>query len=1732
MTATIPNAATPTRPNYTWRDFIHLHLHTQYSILDGGCHIKRLPQRLEELGMKAVGISDHGTMGGLLAFHLGMKDAGIKGILGCEIYMCEKREHRGKHEDDDRNFWHLGLIARTTEGYYNLCTITTRGYREGYYYKPRVDWEILEDHSEGIIALTGCMGSPVMTAIFNGDLSLAKSRVERLIGIFGPENVYGEIQNVGIIRTIPPESEIAKKLNLEVIETMDLKTRELVKVCELSQHAANHLLVDEICKPLGIKYIATGDCHYLREEDADPHDALVCVSQPKKTLLDEKRFSLLPNKYYMRSAKEMKELLPDWPEAMAETMHLADRCDAEIPLDRPMLPQYIDKPAEFFQNLMWRPPHKPGNPSPDFDIEPFEITDEQGNPLWDSFVDKGLNKGLPIPEDIYWGLMWGGVEYADRTGKLREGVTQEAADQAAREVFIDRLVQQASSRRFLRDLCEKGMDRRYGPDWRNMPEHVDRLEFEFNTVDWMGFNDYFLWTWAIYAEAERRGIAAGPGRGSGAGSIMLYVLNVTQLDPIADDLLFERFLNPDRISMPDVDMDFSIHRRVELIEWISEECNRAARVLMSKMQGKPIEEVHCDTATSQIITYGVIRAKAAIKDAARVLGYEPKLANQITKLVPAKPPTITLEKSLDESPELRGLIARDPHVKRIVDLAFWLEGFNRNESIHAAGVVIYDRPLETIIPLQQKGAKAELTTAYEMKYVEMVGALKMDFLGLRNLDVIEDAIQKIKFTKGIDLSPYEIPVTDEKTYQMLASGDTAGVFQVESSGMQSSLRMIKPTEINDITALVALYRPGPMKNIPTYAARKHKIEEVIWEDDRLKESLGTTYGIAVYQEQLMQMTKTLANFTPGEADKMRKAVGKKLLDEMQKMEGKFVEGSVKNGLTAQLAKHIWERDFLPAADYSFNKCLAAETPVQLADGTWRSIADLHAAHASGEVLQLMSLWHDGQLRAHSVANIVSTGTKPVLEVTLSDGTRARMSADHRILTNQGYMRADQLMSGSSRVLTAADAVRDTRPRQLVPPVAVEVTAGLRTKLSGIAYQRAGYDQLKDWFTESAQFFVEKAATPSPSPVYADFYFDDVYWVVDALDRSDDYYRRRFGNLPYRVVAPEEIRLVMPAWRDGEAPSCGQLVVSVEAAGEAETFDIEMMLGGPRNFIAGEGHGLVSHNSHAACYGRLTYITAYLKCNHPHAYMAALLSSVMGTKDKGPLYLQETRRMGLPVLPPSINHSLNSFTVIERDPNKPLPDPEHAVEDAGMFEILVGLRAIKSVGENVIADIKRERESEKGLFTSFHDFVRRMPSANKTVLNQLIRSGALDNLGMTRRAMFESVEEILDERKKWHSRKEKEYLAAAVEKFAELHGEDERWQGKRGIDTPIKRAIEAVAKINHKEHEMPTMEVAVEKVLKALDNAQSADLKRVIKKEGLVGPAAEQRLADGMLDNADDRLHLAQELAELVVDMVPSVPEADETEAQEDLLQTLEEQIGLMDVAEWPKRELLQHEYDVLGIYISGHPLDEYYEEWSRFISLPIADISGKYLGQTAMLCGVVTASAKQKYGRNKEKTFYKFQVDDLSGSREIAFFTEISPEMWERLQPGALVSIKAQIKEDTFSRDDEETAEASDEVAIKLDGREIAMWDPTTVQDGPIKIQIPFPLRKQTKRLNQLEMILDSNPGEHQVIIQQLSESGSIEKEMDFGTAKLTPQLMHALRRTLTWRTVSGKRMNGRKYVK
>jgi DNA polymerase III subunit alpha len=873
--------------------FVHLHVHSEYSILDGACRIPELAARTAELEMPAVALTDHGSLAGAVELYREAGKQGIKPILGCEVYVCDDRRLQ------EKGYHHLTLLAEDNEGYANLIKLASTAYLEGYYYKPRVDWELLSERSKGLIALSGCLSGRVCKALENGNRTEAEGELARLRDIFGAEQTFIEIQDAGL--------EIQKGIN---------KT------------------LAEVSAQTGLQLVATGDVHYLRHEDAQSHEALLCI-QSGDSLANPSHWKFDTDQFYLKSPAEMAQDFADYPEAVRNTLAIAERCNVTMELGRILLPKY------------------------------------------------------PTPND-------------------RDG--------------FDYLV----------ELCEKGLQKRYE---RSTPELQERLKFELKTIKEMGFADYFLIVWDFIRFAKTNGIGVGPGRGSAAGSLVAYCLEITDIDPIKYELLFERFLNPGRKSMPDIDIDFSVHGRDRVINYVAEKYGR--------------------DRVAQIITFGTMMARAAVRDAGRVLEIPYGTVDKVAKLIP-EGPKVYLDDCLKPNGELKKAYDADEIVRKIVDLAKPLEGLVRQDSIHAAGVVIGDRPLTDYVPLQQKGADQEVVTQFAMEDVEALGLLKMDFLGLRNLDVIE----KAEDLTGIDIA--KIPLDDKKTYEMLARGESVGVFQFEGSGMREALRQVKPSEFEDLIALVALYRPGPMSYIPVYGRRKAGGEQVQYLDPRLEPITGPTYGICIYQEQYMEIAKQLAGFSPAEADDLRKAIGKKIHSLMASLKDKFLEGCAKNNVTPAVANQLW-KDMEQAQDYSFNK------------------------------------------------------------------------------------------------------------------------------------------------------------------------------------------------------------------------------------------------------------------SHAACYALIAYRTAYLRANRPAEYMAALISSVMNTKDKVPFYVAACDEMGIEVLPPDVNVSAEDFRVVEG-------------------KIRFGLNAVKNVGETAVRAILAAR-ADGGPFTSIWDFCERVDPqvVNKRALESLVKSGAFDSTGAPRKGMHDALE---------------------------------------------------------------------------------------------------------------------------------------------------------------------------------------------------------------------------------------------------------------------------------------------------------------------------------------------------------------------------------------------------------
>jgi DNA polymerase-3 subunit alpha len=765
---------------------VHLHAHSEYSLLDGACKIDAMAARAAELGQPALGLTDHGVMNGAIDLYKACKKHGIKPIAGLEAYLVDDRHAIKEQTRYERN--HLTLLAETDQGFANLVKLTSAGFLEGFSRgKANVDMDLLAQHAEGVIVLTGCLQSRFCRRLIEERKDDARAHLDDLIQAFGPEQVYFEVQKNGIAE----------------------------------QDKANEGIV-HYARELGRPVVGTADVHYLRREDFDNHAALLCVQT--KSTLQMPKMSFDTNEFYIKSSEEMAESFAEWPEAVPTTLEIAERCNIDIELGKLLLPRY-----------------------------PTENGEEPGV--------------------------------------------------------------------MLRRIAMDGLRARYGDP--PPAEAVERLEFELGVIEEMGFESYFLIVWDFVTFAKENGIAVGPGRGSAAGSIVSYCLRITDLDPLANELMFERFLNPGRKSMPDIDIDFSVRGRERMIRYVGEKYGRES--------------------VAQIITFGKMAPRAATRDAARVLGYDyatgDKLAKQIPEPIMGRSPSF--EECLAPGQELRKTYDEDADAKKIVDVAQGLEGIIRNNSIHAAAVVIADRPLQEIVPLQlaeDKSAPAapnpngngsgkperqyKIVTQYSMNPIEEIGLLKMDFLGLRNLDVIEDAIDIIERSRGERIDMEQIPIDDAKTYAMLAAGDSTGVFQFESEGMRDALRRVKPTEFADIVALGALYRPGAMAYIPTYAKGKKDPSSVRYPDPRLKAITEETHGCVIYQEQLMQIARQMAGFSGAQADDLRKAIGKKKRDLMATMKDKFMEGLAESGTDPSVAKDLWKLNEA-AADYSFNKSHAA-----------------------------------------------------------------------------------------------------------------------------------------------------------------------------------------------------------------------------------------------------------------------------------------------------------------------------------------------------------------------------------------------------------------------------------------------------------------------------------------------------------------------------------------------------------------------------------------------------------------------------------------------------------------------------------------------------------------------------------------------------------------------------------------------------------------------------------------
>ena len=752
--------------------FAHLHVHTEYSLLDGSNKIKEYVARVKELGMDSAAITDHGVMYGVIDFYKAAKAAGINPILGCEVYVAPgSRFDREAGSGEDR-YYHLVLLAENNQGYSNLMKIVSKGFVEGFYYKPRVDLELLREYHEGIIALSACLAGEVARYLTRGMYEDAKEAALRYQDIFGKGNFFLEMQDHGI-----PD-----------------------------QQTVNQQLL-RMSRETGIQLVATNDVHYTMAEDAQPHDILLCLQTGKK-LADEDRMRYEGGQYYVKSPQEMERLFPYALEALENTQKIADRCHVEIEFGVTKLPKY-DVP--------------------------------EGYTSWE----------------------------------------------------------------YLNKLCFEGLERNYDPV---TPELKERLEYELDTIRNMGYVDYFLIVWDFIKYARDHDIMVGPGRGSAAGSLVAYSLGITQLDPIKYDLLFERFLNPERVSMPDIDVDFCFERRQEVIDYVVEKYGKDRVV--------------------QIVTFGTLAARGVIRDVGRVLDMPYSQVDVIAKMIPSEL-NMTIDRALEMNPELRRAYEEQEEIHYLIDMAKRLEGLPRHTSMHAAGVVISQKDVDEYVPLS-RAQDGSITTQFTMTTLEELGLLKMDFLGLRTLTVIQNAVKLIKKDTGKDIDIDKIDFDDKKVLNSLGSGHSEGVFQLESAGMKNFMKELKPQSLEDVIAGISLYRPGPMDFIPQYIRGKNRPDTIRYDCPQLEPILAPTYGCIVYQEQVMQIVRSLAGYTLGRSDLVRRAMSKKKASVMEKERQNFVYGNPEEGVPGCIANGIPEKtankiydDMIDFAKYAFNKSHAA-----------------------------------------------------------------------------------------------------------------------------------------------------------------------------------------------------------------------------------------------------------------------------------------------------------------------------------------------------------------------------------------------------------------------------------------------------------------------------------------------------------------------------------------------------------------------------------------------------------------------------------------------------------------------------------------------------------------------------------------------------------------------------------------------------------------------------------------
>lgn len=1326
--------------------FVHLHVHTEYSLLDGFSNIKKLVSRAKEMDMPALAITDHGAMFGVIDFYKAATEAGIKPIIGVETYMAA-RSMQEREAQADKKSSHLLLLAENATGYQNLLKIASASQLEGFYYYPRIDHDFLAAHSEGLICTSGCMSGEVPRLIQNNDFEGAKRLLDWYYDVFGKDRFFLELQS----HDIP----------------------ELLTI--------NKMLVD-----MGHRYesqfVATNDVHYIDKADSRLQDVMLAI-QTGCVLTDPNRMRMSGGSFYLRSPEEMNVLFHEVPGALNNTLLIAERCN----------------------------------------------------------IDLGF-KGYHLPEF-----------------QVPENYTTQS---------------------YLRELCEAGLRKRYG-DRAAMDIYRQRLDYELDIIHRMGFDAYFLIVWDLCRHAREVGMWYNA-RGSAAGSIVAYTLDITLVDPIEHRLIFERFLNPGRISMPDIDLDFPDDRRAEMLHYTANK--------------------YGDDKVAQIITFGTLGARAAIRDVGRVMDIPLSEVDKAAKLVPNIPgKPVTIQNALEEVAEFKQIYESEDYLKELIDTAAQVEGVVRNAGTHAAGLIITDRPVIDYIPLHRPTGNAaaednpiKTVSQFEMSVIESLGLLKVDFLGLATLSIMARASELIKQRHGIEYTLQNIPVDDPETYEMLGRGETAGVFQVEGSGMRRWLIQMKPKELANVIAMVALFRPGPMDFIPGYIRRMHGEEQVEYRHPLLEPIFKETFGYPVYQEQLMFAAMELAGYTPPEADDLRKAISKKMKEKLQKHKEKFIQGAAAKGVGEEVSAAIFE-DWEEFARYGFNKCLPGDTEILDAEtGRLVKIEDIH----SGAVKVNRTVTCDEaslHLTQNKVLQAFDNGIRPVYRLKTALGHQIEATTNHPFLTFDGWkdlgtLQAGDLIAAPRRIqiegqadwpehevialghliaegnlchphsvyfygqdpaqvedfIRAAERFENvscsaklhkgtfsvyagridrsiepgifTWARQLgilgktarekeLPPAVFElnnnlvalllsrmwqgdghintrdrcmyyatsserlahqvqhlllrlgIVSHMRTVLFPYKEGRTGFqvfitgnenirafaDTIGSAFSDKRRAVQVRQLVLSDTPVQvqsrdivpiqvkalirAAKEKNGVTWT--AMNAASGIAQREFypTNAPYkRGYRRETISRLAAFFEDDQLDRFAKSdiywdeIVSIEYAGDKQTYDLEIAEN--HNFLAND---LIVHNSHAADYGVIAVQTGYLKCHYPVEYMTALLSVNKTKTEDVALYVADCRRMGISVEPPNVNISGWDFTIEDC--------PE------GGSSIRFGLGAVKNVGQGPIDSIIEARNS--GPFKDINDFARRVDlrSVGKRALESLIKVGALDSFGL-RSALLAALDRIV------------------------------------------------------------------------------------------------------------------------------------------------------------------------------------------------------------------------------------------------------------------------------------------------------------------------------------------------------------------------------------------------------